>query len=221
MMKIHKLQKISVVVFCGGLMLFMASCNSPRRTVRKNRGTTFRVPAGEAQQLMQGWRPDAYLENDFDDLGDVVVDRATRLMWQTSGSGYLLAYKEARVYIKTLNRERFAGYDDWRLPKIEELTSLLESEKQVSYINPLFDTTQAQCWSADTLSHGPALIVSFNYGQVDWCSLKRSCGYVRAVRVDMSHRPEAGIHPPVQLRAEPQTLSTDEVTQLFNSSKAD
>lgn len=193
-----KLHAIKVLIFCGVFLLFIANCKDTQTTVRNQKGSTFKVSGDEARQLMQGWRPSEYLENDFDDQGEIVIDRMTGLMWQKSGSDYLLTHEEAQSYIKKLNGQRFAGYEDWRLPTIEELTSLLEPEKQTLYINPPFDAAQAQCWSADTLSKGPALIVSFNYGQVDWCNLKLSCGYVRAVRADLSHDQEAEIHPPVR-----------------------
>ncbi len=179
------------------------------------KGSSFRVSIGEAKQLMKGWRPSKYIENDFKDHGDVIVDLMTGLMWQKSGSGRLMTFKEAQAYIQKLCRQRFAGHDDWRLPTIEELTSLLEQEKLTLHLNPLFDTAQRGCWSSDKLATGPALFVSFAYGNVDWCSLNLSCNSVRAVRDGMPHDSETKSHPPIRLRKKPMTLSTDEVTQLF------
>ncbi|MCP4286721.1 MAG: DUF1566 domain-containing protein, partial [Gammaproteobacteria bacterium] len=106
-------------------------------------------------RLDNGRRPLEYIQNDFEDQGDVVVDHATGLMWQKAGSDRML-YKDAPAYIDTLNREQFAGYDDWRLPTIPELMSLLEPEKSSNrlYIDSIFDKTQRWCWSADRLSEG-------------------------------------------------------------------
>jgi hypothetical protein len=135
------------------------------------------------------WRPVEYLQHDYEDRGDVVIDQATGLTWQKSGSPKYINYRDAQKYIETLNRKRFAGYSDWRLPTIPELMSLLESEKQSNklYINPIFDKTQQWCWSADRLpegeqrSAGPAWDVDFDDGGVHWDNLHRK-GYVRGVR---------------------------------------
>jgi hypothetical protein len=50
----------------------------------------------------------------------VVVDTLTGLMWQQSGSKKVKSYKEAKEYIKKLNKKQFAGYNNWRLPTLEE-----------------------------------------------------------------------------------------------------
>ncbi|MBN1547263.1 MAG: DUF1566 domain-containing protein, partial [Syntrophaceae bacterium] len=135
------------------------------------------------------WRPIAYITNQYEAQGNVVIDHATGLMWQKSGSEKYIDYPAARKYIQELNRKKFAGYEDWRLPTIPELMSLLEPEKQENglYIKPIFDKNQTWCWSADLRqtkdegSSGSAWGVGFNYGNVGWDGLD-DYYYVRAVR---------------------------------------
>lgn len=87
---------------------------------------------------------------------DIIVDRRGCLMWQKSGSERQVNWNEAKSYVESLNNDRYAGYSDWRLPKINELISLLEADirrENRLYIHPLFDAMQQTCWSADVM-HG-------------------------------------------------------------------
>ncbi len=125
------------------------------------------------------------LQNDFEDRGEVIVDRATALTWQQSGSEEWLSYAEAQEYVEALNRQKFADYTDWRLPTIPELLSLVEPEIRSNglYIDPGFDPRQRWCWSADTVagSSGSAWNVGFYNGGVDWDGFQHG-SYVRCVR---------------------------------------
>ena len=136
--------------------------------------------------------------NDFVDNSDgTITDNKTRLMWQKSGSSRAKKWKQAQTYVKQLNRG-FAGYSDWRLPTIEELASLVEREKiNGVHIDPVFDSKQKTCWSADynptstiRVSGYEGWIVKFAEGtiiQTMW-SLESYHGYgdiswyIRAVR---------------------------------------
>ena len=111
--------------------------------------------------------------NQFVDNKDgTVTDYATGLMWQKGGSSGALDNKESHSYVEQLNRWRFAGYSDWRMPTIEELASLLERAKPKGvHMDPLFDSRQVSCWSADKSEgvnqfYAGAWIVNFVQGQI-------------------------------------------------------
>ena len=93
-------------------------------------------------RLDKNYRPLEYIQNDFKDNGDgTITDHATGLMWQQSGSPDWLYLKDVPAYIEKINREKFAGYSDWRLLTVDELKSLLTPEKQSNdmYISPIFE----------------------------------------------------------------------------------
>jgi hypothetical protein len=122
------------------------------------------------------------IKNEFQVNGDTITDNATGLMWQKSGSPNHMNYDNAKAYIEELNSKNFAGYSDWRLPTVDELTSLLTPEKQSNdlYINPIFDKTQWGCWTSDQRASGGAWLVYFTSGNVYWYG---GTSYVRAVRL--------------------------------------
>ncbi|MGH7451100.1 MAG: DUF1566 domain-containing protein, partial [bacterium] len=115
--------------------------------------------------------------------GMVIFDHVTGLRWQQSGSPNRMTYANAEKYISDLNNHRFADYNDWRLPTLEEAMSLMELEKKHGglYIDPVFDQTQQWIWTADKESAGWTWVVGFHYG---YCNLVRVDDdiYVRAVR---------------------------------------
>ena len=74
------------------------------------------------------------------DIGDVYVDYEKRLMWQDAPYGDAAdgAYKHNRSagkagrwsYAKNYCRNlTYAGYDDWRLPMVGELTNLFDKKR--------------------------------------------------------------------------------------------
>jgi len=132
------------------------------------------------------WNPDGDFPNKFEERtvksDKVVVDYATGLMWQQSGSSNELTRRGADNYIVQLNRKSYAGFSDWRIPTVEELASLLEpGKKGVRYIAPVFDLRQMWFWSSDKRSSGKAWSVSIRAGIVT-LELEDSKYYVRGVR---------------------------------------
>ena len=134
-------------------------------------------------KLDEKWRPLEYVKNDYVFRGDgTITDKATGLMWQQSGSDRWQTYNQAKAYIQKLNREKFADYNDWRLPTVPELMSLLEPKKNLDglYISTVFDVKPKWCWSADTQPSKLGWLVSFNTGKVGW--MNRGNYFARAVR---------------------------------------
>ena len=99
------------------------------------------------------WRPKKYVQNEFELIknGKVVADHATGLMWQQGGSGECIKYYDALKYVKHLNSNDFSGFTDWRMPTVDELTSLLTRYEQKDNhcwnIDPLFASNQRSNWS--------------------------------------------------------------------------
>ena len=130
------------------------------------------------------WRPITYVANDFQVNQDrTVTDKATSLVWQQAGSDYPVTWQEAHDYVQQLNQNGFAGYDDWRLPTVDELMTLLTHVPRAGdlCIEPVFNQNERWLWSCDRRSYVAAWYVSVDGGYISWQDY--SCYYyVRAVR---------------------------------------
>lgn len=64
-----------------------------------------------------------------------VLDTQTGLMWQKTDSYHDkkkgMNWYEALEYVDGKNSDKFAGYNDWRLPTLEELRQLWDSKRPV------------------------------------------------------------------------------------------
>jgi len=137
----------------------------------------------KAFQVDSLWRPRQYITNRLVDNRDgTVIDRACGLVWQQSGSDYPLTWDKAREYVQTLNADRMAGRNGWRLPTVDELMSLLTevSLGEQYCMAPIFDRGKKWLWSIDKRSYIAAWYVSVDLGFVGWQDM--TCyNYVRAV----------------------------------------
>lgn len=111
----------------------------------------------------------------------LVIDDATGLTWQQSGSESPLI---VQWHVDILNHEKFAGCSDWRLPTLEEAMSLLEPEKKNGdlYIAPVFDSDQSWIVTSDKDASSAAWIVYFGTGTCSPLDAYPFAVYVRAVR---------------------------------------
>ena len=120
----------------------------------------------------------------------VVVDDATGLMWHQGGSDDWVSWDEAKEWVEDLNSEEgYAGYQDWRLPTLDEAASLLESSRKNGdlCIDPVFSKKQRYIWTGDKCDYvfkngsETAWYVDFSFGKVSRYYRDDPC-FVRPVR---------------------------------------
>ena len=124
----------------------------------------------------------------------VWIDPDTSLMWQVDVNGEEYIWDEAFEYAKSLNTEKYGGYDDWRVPDIDELRSIFtlisnESSNGNNHFikEPLVESQNNfkpyRCWSSTNYTDGSDYVwyVHF-YGGYEHAKHKTYSGYVRCVR---------------------------------------
>lgn len=86
--------------------------------------------------------------NHLVDNGDrTITDRATGLTWAQADSGNGLDWEAALAWVQAQNAANYLGHNDWRLPDIKELQSILDYSRSPDKTNsaaldPLFESTQ-------------------------------------------------------------------------------
>jgi serine/threonine protein kinase len=113
----------------------------------------------------------------------VVIDHATGLMWHRSGSSKELKHEMVDVWISSVNRQRYGGFNDWRLPTLEEAATLLApAEREGSlYICNLFSPLQKSIWTRNRYGGNGAWVVRFDEGYLLGCPYDLE-NFVRPVR---------------------------------------
>ena len=84
-----------------------------------------------------------------DDTKNVVTDSVYKLMWQDGEEIFKGDYDEAVKYCENLT---FAGFEDWRLPTIDELISITDKSKFNPAINPAFKNVNSDMYYSFTKS---------------------------------------------------------------------
>lgn len=109
-----------------------------------------------------------------------VKDHKTGLMWQQSDEGQVLTWDAADSYCKNLVH---AGYKDWRLPRMDELVTIIDYSRYGHAINPVFECQSYSYWSKNTSLHNAdyAWHVVFYSGYID-AYVKTNGDAVRCVR---------------------------------------
>jgi hypothetical protein len=85
---------------------------------------TGHIKVFNGKRFVRAVRGSSYGENDFADNGDgTVTDKASGLMWSKDDSQKSMNWEEALAYAEN---STYGGYDDWRLPNIKELQSIVD-----------------------------------------------------------------------------------------------
>ena len=97
-------------------------------------------------------RPLQYGILDFEVVGPLVaIEKNSGLCWQRRGSGFTLDWQQAKDYVGHLNSVSWQGRNNWRLPTLEEVLTILSPPLHgVSCSNwPLLDNTIHWLWTSD------------------------------------------------------------------------
>ncbi|CAK0745616.1 hypothetical protein CCP3SC1_1550002 [Gammaproteobacteria bacterium] len=100
-------------------------------------------------QLVRGPTAAVYGVNSFTDNGDgTATDAATNLMWSKVDSGSGMTWQNALAWVQTQNAANYLGHNDWRMPNVKELQSLVNYANAPDYNDlPAIDTTFFTCTS--------------------------------------------------------------------------
>ncbi|MEA3548516.1 MAG: DUF1566 domain-containing protein [Thermodesulfobacteriota bacterium] len=117
--------------------------------------------------------PEGSFENYLVDNQDTltVTDMVTGLMWQREGCD-ICSIGKTRKYIKKQNETNFAGYNNWRLPTIEEALSLMEPNlnNKDLYLHPCFSKEQPFIFLAEQRQPGGYWFCDYKQGTIFWAS---------------------------------------------------
>lgn len=126
-------------------------------------------------------------ENYLVDNGDqlTISDKVTSLMWQRGGCD-ITSIRKIMNHIDKLNKDNFAGFNDWRLPTITEALSLVEAEVNDKglHINPCFSKDQPFIFLANHRNPGGYWFCDYKHGSVFWASGTIPGGFGRVVRTE-------------------------------------
>jgi len=123
----------------------------------------------------------SFLSAEFTKVGNVVTDSKTGLVWQDDAVGSTMSWQSAIDYCEALSLDI---YEDWRLPNVNELKSIVDKSKNnPAIVNGFTNTNSSGYWSSTTVLgyEDIAWGVYFNYGGDGWYP-KDDSRYVRCVR---------------------------------------
>ena len=143
---------------------------------------------GEQDSEQAGGR---FIEGDT----ETIIDGAKRLVWLKKDTwqmaGKWMAQRQVIEFAGNLNRQRFAGFSDWRLPTTVEARSLFDKKQknsdnmgQTIYLSDLFEPGCGfLCWTSDVRHNIQGVRLNFRKGVTIYDDIFRvSRGASRLVR---------------------------------------
>lgn len=132
-------------------------------------------------QLNPGGSSESFLVDNGDNV--TVTDLANGTTWQLGGCDITSIHK-VRGYLDGLNRQKFAGHDDWRLPTLDEALALMKPEKNTKglHLHQAFSSEQPFIFVADERRPGGYWFVDYKQGAAFWASGTIPGGFGRVCR---------------------------------------
>ncbi|WP_230659792.1 Lcl C-terminal domain-containing protein [Psychrobacter sp. I-STPA10] len=98
-----------------------------------------------------------------------------------------LAKCNTYAYIQALNNANYCGYNDWRMPTLEELQSIIDYGRNKPTINPIFSHTPSTefslYWSSSPAALNDSDVWGISFGSgYSYTGPKTNNSYIRAVR---------------------------------------
>jgi len=129
--------------------------------------------------------PQGNSANALTDTGDglTVLDQRTGLLWQRAGLD-LCSIRTMKARIDELNRAGFAGFDDWRMPSLEEAMSLMEPTAKAKgmHLHPCFSKEQPFIFTNARRNPTGYWFVDYAQGKTYWSSGTVPGGFCRLCR---------------------------------------
>lgn len=158
---------------------------SPSLRLRSTPVKTGPVPVSQTFAVDDLGRPLQTGPGEFTPLksdGEILYNKEQGLLWQQNGTAYPCTWQQAHDYIGACNAARLGGWDQWRLPTMEELLPLVRNpeQKHAQCLPSLFGERQRLLWSADRRSFTAAWTLNAGLGFAGWHDM--TClAWVRAV----------------------------------------
>ncbi len=113
----------------------------------------------------------------------IIVDTRTGLMWQRGGLD-ITSSRSMNKQVEQINKESLHGYNDWRLPSVEEAMSLMEPEANVKdiHLNTNFSKEQPFIFTSAQRKPGGYWFVDYKHGRIFWSSGTIPGGFGRLCR---------------------------------------
>ncbi len=157
--------------------LLLAVCGLCSTQANANGKGTDEIFGGQILSLTEE-KPPLKPSNDprfRDNKNGTITDLENKLMWKQidiyQEKKVWINWDDAQNFMEKFNREGFAGFSDWRLPTREELKSLYEEKKNVTWkyywtenvlhIDPIFGYSSCCFWSSERYKEKYAW--GFNY----------------------------------------------------------
>ncbi len=116
----------------------------------------------------------------FTDNGnETVTDAQTGLTWSKTDSRQMtkrwMHLEKGQKFVEEKNAEKFGGYDDWRVPNLEDMKTIFDKSfsnrdfgRNEIYIPSVFEEGGADCSWTDTVNGDRAMMFSLVKGRSSW-----------------------------------------------------